>query len=155
MILYTLRMISPYFCLQGVLSSFQMFSNISRSFKLRMRLRHFDRRFDRHIKVVACFPSPPQSPRKVWKPSKTSKVQLGQEKERFCRIPHPFDRMDMYSGEWWHSSGEWTLKPQESCSNLLIIPNSGPFGRIVLWFGQMEAPNCAFSFLRKSNSEGF
>ena len=86
---------------------------------MRTRLKHFDRRFDTHIEAKAYFPSPPQSPRKVRKPSKTSKIQLGQEKRKFDRIPHLFDRIDMDSGEWRHTSGEWIMNFKKTCSKVL------------------------------------
>ena len=89
---------------------FKLISGIFEGFKvltLRTILRHFEWRLEARIGAIACFPRPTQGPCKVRKPSKTSKIRLGQRKQWFDRIPPPFDRMEQDSGEPRCNSGEW------------------------------------------------
>ena len=98
--LHTLRMILPCSCLHGVLRELQAFSEISRYFTLRTRLRRFDRRLDTHTEAFPSILILPQGPRKVQKASKASKDENRPSRKAFGRIDAPFGRMDTDSGEW-------------------------------------------------------
>ena len=97
---------------------------------MRTRLRHFDRRLEARIGAMTCFPSPTQGPRKVRKPSKASKIRLGQGEQGFDRIQIPFGRMELDSGEPRSNSGEWLQNSNETSSKRLESPNVPPFGRM-------------------------
>ena len=110
--LHTLRMILPCSCLHGVLRQFQVFSEISRYFTLRTRLRCFDGRLDTNMEPSPSTPSHPREPRKAQRPSDISKIHSETEikafNNQFGWMKAPFDRMELYSGEWLIASGEWT-----------------------------------------------
>ena len=63
--------ILPYSCLWGVLRSFQVFLEISRSSGTSSRLRHHDRRWDTHFEAFPSIPSLPRRSRKVRRPLNT------------------------------------------------------------------------------------